>query len=228
MLAQCGDFDHPRAARRVSLFDIGSTSGSPSSRDHKRDLRRSLLAARRAQTDQNRKNHDSEVRATIASWLSGIKPATIAAYVPMIGEPGGPEMPDLLASIVPRVLLPVVLDDRDLDWADYTGDLADAALGLREPVGPRLGVGAITEADVVLVPALAVDRRGRRLGRGGGSYDRALARVRPGQIVIAALYDGELLDELPTEPHDRPVHAVAINGSVTMLSSGHNPGLAGR
>ena len=61
---------------------------------------------------------------------------------------------------------------------------------------------------MVLVPALAVDHAGNRLGRGGGSYDRALARVGPLIPVIALLYDGELLDQVPAEPHDTPVRAV--------------------
>jgi 5-formyltetrahydrofolate cyclo-ligase len=63
-----------------------------------------------------------------------------------------------------------------------------------------------------VVPAVAVDRQGTRLGRGGGSYDRALARVRPGVLVVAALYDGELVDRLPVQAHDRPVGAVVTPG----------------
>jgi 5-formyltetrahydrofolate cyclo-ligase len=62
----------------------------------------------------------------------------------------------------------------------------------------------------VLVPALAVDHRGQRLGRGGGSYDRALARVGERVPVVALLFDGELIDQVPAEPHDRPVSAVAL------------------
>jgi len=75
---------------------------------------------------------------------------------------------------------------------------------------------------VVLVPALAVDTAGQRLGRGGGSYDRALARVGPLIPVIALLYDGELLDQVPTEPHDTPVRAVARPGhGVTSVPAWH-------
>jgi 5-formyltetrahydrofolate cyclo-ligase len=69
-------------------------------------------------------------------------------------------------------------------------------------------VDAVARADAVLVPALAVDQAGHRLGRGGGSYDRALARVGPLIPLIALLYDDELVDRLPVASHDVPVRAV--------------------
>jgi 5-formyltetrahydrofolate cyclo-ligase len=68
----------------------------------------------------------------------------------------------------------------------------------------------------VLVPALAVDDRGNRLGRGGGSYDRALARA--AGLTIAVLYDGERVAALPTEPHDIPVQAVVSPSGLALLS----------
>jgi 5-formyltetrahydrofolate cyclo-ligase len=105
------------------------------------------------------------------------------------------------------VLLPVLLPDNDLDWAAYTGHLPAGPRGLLEPTGPRLGVDAVRTAGLVVVPALAVDRRGMRMGRGAGSYDRVLARLDPSVPVVALLHDGELLDEVPAEPHDRPVDA---------------------
>ena len=74
---------------------------------------------------------------------------------------------------------------------------------------------------MVLAPALAVDHAGNRLGRGGGSYDRALARVGPLIPVIALLYDAELLGHVPAEPHDTPVRAAARPGSgITWLPAG--------
>jgi 5-formyltetrahydrofolate cyclo-ligase len=147
--------------------------------------------------------------------------ATVAAYVSIGQEPGTGPLLELLAAAGKRVVLPVLLPDNDLDWAAYTGpqDLVAAGRGLLEPAGPRLGPEAVATADVVLVPALAVDRGGMRLGRGGGSYDRALGRVPVGTFVCALLYDGEVLDEVPREPHDRPVTAVATPSGVTRPAS---------
>lgn len=104
-------------------------------------------------------------------------------------------------------LLPVVLADRDLTWRRG---------------GRRLGPEAVAAVDVVLVPALAVDRRGVRLGRGGGSYDRALGRARG--LVVAVLHDGELQDvDLPEEPHDVRVHAVLLPTGLVMLAPEPEP-----
>jgi 5-formyltetrahydrofolate cyclo-ligase len=143
--------------------------------------------------------------------------ATIAAYISIGTEPGTGPLIDAWHDAGRRVLLPVLRPDNDLDWAVYRGSssLLPAGRGLLEPAGERLGVDAIATADVVLTPGLAVDRTGMRLGRGGGSYDRALARVPVGTPVITLLYDGELLESIPHGPHDRRVSAVVRPDGVT-------------
>ena len=120
--------------------------------------------------------------------------ATVAAYVSVGREPGTARLLDALRAAGKRVILPVLLPDLDLDWAVYDGrdSLAPAGRGLLEPIGPRLGVDAVATADVVLVPGLAVSADGHRLGRGGGSYDRALARVPVGTFTCVLLYDDEV------------------------------------
>ena len=137
--------------------------------------------------------------------------ATVAAYVSIGKEPGTGALLRALADAGKRVLLPVLLADGDLDWAVHTGDadLVSAGRGLLEPTGPPLGVDAVAGADVVLVPGLAVSPTGLRMGRGGGSYDRALARVSPGTFTCALLYDAEVGLDVPAEPHDLPVSAAA-------------------
>jgi 5-formyltetrahydrofolate cyclo-ligase len=142
--------------------------------------------------------------------------ATVAAYVSIGSEPGTSWLLDGLARRGTRVLLPVLLPDGDLDWAPYGGDdaLASGRLGLLEPAGERLGVEAIAGADAVLVPGLAVSPTGMRIGRGGGSYDRALARVPVGTFTCVLLYDDEVGRDVPTEPHDRAVGAVATPSGI--------------
>lgn len=148
--------------------------------------------------------------------------ASVAVYVSVGTEPGTGPLLEALHGLGRRVLLPVVLPDLDLDWATYAGPqgLAAAGYGLLEPTGPRLGPEAVATADVVLCPAVAVDRAGMRLGQGGGCYDRALARVPHGTFVCALLYDDEVLDAVPAAPHDRPVTAVVTPRGITRLPAG--------
>ena len=96
-----------------------------------------------------------------------------------------------------------------LDWAAYGGRdrLVPGVLGTREPDGRRLGPRALASVDAVLVPALAADLAGTRLGRGGGYYDRALAPLPARLLVAALLHNGELVASLPADPWDRPVVA---------------------
>ena len=135
--------------------------------------------------------------------------ATVAAYVSVGREPGTGILLEALAAAGKRVILPLLQKDFDLDWAEYTGadDLVSAGRGLLEPLAPPLGADAVATADVVVVPGLAVDRTGLRLGRGGGSYDRALGRVPVGTFTCVVLNDDEILDRITSAPHDRPVTA---------------------
>jgi 5-formyltetrahydrofolate cyclo-ligase len=160
----------------------------------KTSLRRELLARRGQHKDADR----AQIAATLAEAFaaefgSRVEPLRVVAlYLSFATEPNTGPLIEWLAHHQVRALAPTLLPDADLGWMDV-------------PDGPPLGLDAITDADVILVPALAVDLRGHRLGRGGGSYDRALTRVRPAQTVLAVVHDDEVLDDVPFEPHDRIV-----------------------
>jgi 5-formyltetrahydrofolate cyclo-ligase len=183
----------------------------------KRVFREAVLADRAAMPVHDRAADDATLIDAVVHLARGLM--RVAAHVPMPGEPGGPGLVSALAAAVPEVLLPVLRPDRDLDWARYSGELAPGQVRARlhEPVGPCLGVDAITTAELILVPALGVDRTGVRLGRGGGSYDRALARVRADLEIVALLYDDEVVPALPREPHDHLVTAALTPAGLIRL-----------
>ncbi len=174
-------------------------------------LRRRQVAARTAMPDSIRNESGRLIRDHVLEMPQVTSAGTIAAYYSVGTEPDTRGLIFALWKRGSYVVLPVLLPDGDLDWASYEGpeSLAPGPRGVLQPVEPVRGIGTVARADVVLVPALAVDVRGRRLGRGGGSYDRALARVGPQVPTIALLYDSELLPSVPAEEHDQAVRAVA-------------------
>ncbi len=102
-----------------------------------------------------------------------------------------------------RVWLPRLRPDGALDFVPIHGptDLEAGPYGLRQP---RAGLrpGALEALDAVVVPALAIDERGVRLGRGGGYYDRTFAGRSPRPTLIGVVFDFQRVPSLPREPHD--------------------------
>lgn len=143
--------------------------------------------------------------------------AVVAAHAGVGSEPPTRPLLDRLCAAGVQVLLPIVTVGRpDLGWGRYDGwdRLVAGPFGLLQPAGPLAGTGPLPGADplsavaVVLVPALAVDAAGRRLGRGGGYYDRLLATVDPSIATVAVVFDDEVVDVVPTQPHDIAVSMV--------------------
>ncbi len=174
-------------------------------------LRKDLVAARVSMSVSDRQAAGRALRDTLLGLPETGMAGTIAAYLSVSTEPETAALVFALWKRGSYVLLPVMLTDNDLDWASYEGpdSLRPGPHGLLEPAEPRRGTEAIRSADLIIVPALAADRSGNRLGRGGGCYDRALSRVGPSVPTIALLYDHELLDEVPAGPLDQRVRAVA-------------------
>jgi len=176
--------------------------------------RQYLLSARRA------RSHAEDLLISAQQVMQDAH--RVALYVSKGPEPQTGALIDWLLATDHEVLLPILYADNDLGWGVAPGaaDLVPGRLGMSEP-RVDLGSDAIATAALVICPALAVARDGVRLGRGGGSYDRALARVRAGTPIWAAVYDSEVVEALPADPHDHPVHAaltpnrlIPLRGSV--------------
>ncbi|MET7388073.1 5-formyltetrahydrofolate cyclo-ligase [Streptomyces sp. NPDC005529] len=186
-------------------------------------LRRGFLSVRSGLTDDDVRKSAAALAVRALELPELAHARSVAAYVSVGSEPGTLALLDALHARGVRVLLPVLLPDNDLDWGAYegAGSLAPvrhgARMALLEPVGERLGPDAVRGADVVLLPGLAVDGRGMRLGRGGGSYDRVLARLERADAdpaLVVLLYDAEVVERVPAQAHDRPVHAVVTPSGV--------------
>jgi len=179
--------------------------------ERKNAERERLTAARRAVPLAER-GHDAEALAAcvldVVAAFDVAAGGTVCAYLATASEPGSVALLDTLRGAGYRVLLPVVVGAEPLDWAEYTGDhaLRPGPHGLREPIGARLGPSAIGSAALVLVPALAVDRRGTRIGKGGGHYDRSLPLA--DAPLVGVVREVEFVEDLPVEPHDVRMTAV--------------------
>lgn len=184
----------------------------------KAQLRAERLAARRAVPTMIWQEWDERRDARVLEQLTDV--GTIATYLSMPAggsrpEPGTLALTEALWRRGHLVLAPVLSPTahgarHDPDWARYEGParLRDGLWGIPEPTGPALGARALAQADVVLCSAMAVTLDGRRLGVGGGWFDRALAFARPDALLVALVTDDDVVDALPTEPHDRTIDVI--------------------
>lgn len=151
-----------------------------------------------------------QVRA-LASSIGGV--ALPALFVPT------PLEPDLSLTLgaFDRALLPILIDEAGAPYRSPRWGLWEAGHALvtpsrppAQPCGGAMGAESLTEADLIVIPALAASSDGARLGQGGGWYDRALIHRRPGVPVVAVIFDDEVLDpgEIPTEAHDVPIDMI--------------------
>jgi 5-formyltetrahydrofolate cyclo-ligase len=189
---------------------VARPGSDQSAAETKRLWRAELLAERRRVPATVRFSEALALATHLTSGRIVRRGQTVCAYVPIGSEPGSAQMLDDLNEFGARVLLPVVNGHGPLDWGWYAGpdSLRLGPYGLREPIGELLGTSALRIADLVLVPALAVDRHGIRLGRGAGHYDRSLTLAANGTHLVAVVRDQEIFEALPGEPHDIRMTAV--------------------
>lgn len=194
--------------------------------DRKAQLRATLLASRRAVPVSVRSAEASALAAHAADAVDTAD--TVCAYVPVRSEPGSAELLERLRERCARLLLPIVCmaagEPVPLRWGAYVpGELAAGPFGLLEPTGSVLPPTTLADAAVVFVPALAVDRHGVRLGRGGGFYDRSLIYRADDCKLVAVVRDSEMVEALPGDTHDiRMSHALSPHRGLTTLNASDN------
>jgi 5-formyltetrahydrofolate cyclo-ligase len=179
----------------------------------KRELRTELKSRRAG------REYDPEAAARLCVHLAEMclknGAAKIACYLAFGNEPDTELFIDWAIENEIEVLLPISNTDGSLTWVRFEGETQIGIFGFQEPLGEP---DQLAGADLIFIPALAIDRRGQRLGKGKGYYDRALSSLEEVAPVIAVVFEDELLETVPTEDHDHPVDAVITPTSTTLFS----------
>ena len=152
-----------------------------------------------------------QIVAGLFAWLSPRLPGTISAFLPMEGEVNLRPLFDRLPGW--RWVLPRVEDDRSITFRDFAVPSEMHPFGMEQPAdsGP---IVPIQEIDVLLVPGLAFDRSGGRLGNGAGHYDRILSSARGDASAIGIAPAARLVDSVPIDAHDVRVGWLATEEGV--------------
>lgn len=174
--------------------------------DLKRALRAELRERRHAMTARERSEAEAGLRHNLEALTVATSARSVACYLSTPFEPPTRDFIEWLSERDIRVLLPIARNDGLLGWTTGGGAESAGLAGTPELAGEILGVEAISDVDLVLAPAAAVDLRGTRLGWGRGYFDKTIASMKKLLPVYAVVFDHEVLDTVPREDHDRPVH----------------------
>lgn len=181
----------------------------------KRALRGRLRAAWRALSEAEREQAAEGAAAAVQQWDGWRRAATVAVFLHLPDEL--PTTPLIRASVAAgkRVAAPVSLPGGELRFHAFDPDALRAGrFGIAEPDPERSPAIPADALDLVVVPGLAFDAEGFRLGRGGGYYDRLLARLPSGTLTVGWTLPAFVVDRLPREPHDLPVGFLATPDGV--------------
>lgn len=163
--------------------------------------------------DIDQAGHSSRVSAHLAAWapIHGV----VGVYLAMGGEI---DLADLIGLDRCRIVVPRAEPDDSLTLHDFVEDeLVLHRYGFLEPPETSVPVD-IDVVDVVLVPGLAFDLRGNRLGRGGGMYDRLLADLPAGVVRVGVTTEDAVVDALPVDRHDEPVDWIVTEAGIRSVS----------
>lgn len=196
------------------------TESNPSISERKKGLRQKMLAMRRALSANETESRSSSLKENILSLLEYKNAKKIMAFLAMKGESNLDGFIRQALLDGKEVYIPVCLPERQME----AGRLIDMEHFEKRPLGLRnlpagYEVTSPESLDLVLIPGLAVSQEGIRLGMGAGYYDRYLARV-PFEKRVAALWDFQVIPDIPSEPFDQKIAKIVTDKSVIVTKRG--------
>ena len=178
---------------------------------HKEELRQQMRQIKRQFTQQQLEELSLPIVARLKDRIK--KAQTIVAYYSLPDEVNTHYLLDELVAEGKTVLLPKVIGECQMEWHVYTSksELKQGSFGIGEPEGDifpeTMGLSPSSEGMIALVPGLAFDAAGHRLGRGKGYYDRFLADY-PYIYKIGVCFNFQKVAKVPTDEHDIPMDEV--------------------
>jgi 5-formyltetrahydrofolate cyclo-ligase len=186
----------------------------------KRALRAEARERRRIMTSDERARSEAGFLENLKQLVGDLGATRISCYLNTVDEPPTRAFLDWASGKDIDVLLPISREDGLMDWAHYgDGDEAPDALGLPAPTSSVEGPMAVHDVDVMIIPAALVSRSGGRLGWGRGYFDRTLGSMETRPPVFAVVYDHEVVDSVPTEPHDQTIDGVVTPTGIHRFSN---------
>lgn len=189
-------------------------SGLPSHRlkRAKRALRTQVLAVRDAQPPQERTARGEAIAVRFVTLPEVSGATTVMVFWSFGSEVDTTPLIERLVEGGRTIALPRIEGSEVVPVPYRPGDeVRETSFGAREPVGPALEPEVL---DVVVAPGVAFDREGRRVGYGGGYYDRLLPRLRPGVPAIAVAFALQVVAQVPAGGMDRRVDAIVTEDEV--------------
>lgn len=178
---------------------------------HKNDIRQNIKLTRESLSDRFVWENSKMIADKFFSLNAIEKAKVILAYYSTNNEVSTHELIERLMSMNKKVALPICIADRTelaISIISSISELKPGRFGIMEPHPDKLSLVQPEEIDIVLVPGIAFDRRGNRIGYGKGYYDRFLHAFKPSQLKIGLCFDFQLFDELPSDSNDVPVDCI--------------------
>jgi 5-formyltetrahydrofolate cyclo-ligase len=187
----------------------------------KQELREAMIVARLRLSPEDRAAFTHAIAARVTALEVFLRARTLALYAPVGAEVGTAEIARAAEALGKRVAYPRLVDGaRALAFALCEEDaLQPGALGTREPPPDSPAVLPF-ELDTVVVPGLAFDGCGRRLGRGRGYYDATLATLPAGTTRVGLAFETQIVPEVPHEAHDLALDVVVTETAVRFRPPG--------
>ncbi len=170
-------------------------------------LRREILARRDALSPEDRRGRSASIAQALFALPEYEAAGTVLFYVSFRSEVSTRRMIEQAISHGKRVLAPKVEHRRRelrlFEIKDLSTDLEAGYMNIYEPVEKRTREASPDEPDLVVMPGVGFDEKGNRLGYGGGYYDRLATKLRPDVRLVALAFEEQVVDEVPSLPHDR-------------------------